>query len=90
MADPVTPVAEVEILKTKPVAPEVPGAGGWVPDKKTPLWAALFVGISTSAVPALLDPNFSWRTIVASVIAGGASGIGTYFSMRSAGPRKSS
>jgi hypothetical protein len=66
-----------------------PGAGGWVPNKKTPIWAALVVGISTAVTPVLMMPEPKWNVIAASVILGASTALATYFGMRSAGPRSS-
>lgn len=77
-----------ELLKTQPLVPETPGAGGWTPGKNTPIWAALLVGISTSVTPVLMMPEPKWNVILASVLLGAATSIGTYFGIRSAGPRQ--
>lgn len=92
-AEPVTqpaappPPSPNELLKTQPAA-EGAGAGGWVPSKNTPIWAALIVGISTSVTPVLMMPEPKWNVILASVMLGAATSLGTYFGMRSAGPRQ--
>lgn len=77
-----------ELLKTQRASPEVPGAGGWVPKKNTPIWVSIAAGISASTVPVLMMPEPKWNVIAASVIGGAVTGIATYFGMRSAGPRQ--
>lgn len=66
-----------------------PGHGGWVPKKRTPLWAALFVGIVGSSAPALMIALPSpWNAVVGSSLLGAAATLATYFGMKSAGPRQ--
>jgi hypothetical protein len=68
--------------------PEVkPGHGGWVPKKKTPLWAALAMSVIASVVPVLAMPEFNWRVAAAAVLSGFSVGLAGYFGMASAGPR---
>lgn len=60
----------------------------WVPSKKTPLWAALVVGIGGSSVPALIIAvPAPWNAVVASAIGGLTLSLATYFGMKSAGTR---
>lgn len=82
-----TPPDPAEVLKTQPAATGA-GAGGWVPNKRTPIWAALLVGISSGTTPVLMVPEPKWNVIAASVLIAAATAVGTYFGMRSAGPRK--
>lgn len=82
MADP------KEILKTQPLA-EGAGAGGWVPAKKTPVWAAVFIGTVFASAPAILVafPD-KYGALASAVLMGAAGSLATYFGMRSAGPRQ--
>lgn len=73
-----------------PVDPLKPGAGGWVPSKKTPLWAAVLIGTIFSSAPAigLAIPDQKIGAAVACSLLGLAGSLATYFGMRSAGPRQ--
>lgn len=85
---PAAPAAKPELLKTQSLAEDGPGAGGWVPGKLTPIFIAVFVGISTSLTPVLLMPEPKWNVILAACLGGAATSLGTYFGIRSAGPRQ--
>lgn len=82
MADP------KELLKTRPASPEVPGAGGWVPKKTTPVLVAVFCGIAGATAPVLMMPEPKWNVVLASVLTGASTALVGYFGMRSAGPRQ--
>lgn len=60
----------------------------WRPSKKFPVWASILLGVSASSVPALMAEHPTWQTILASVLAGAATGTSAYFGMLSAGQRK--
>lgn len=60
----------------------------WQPKKRQPLWAAILVALSSSTVPVLMMQNPAWNVIAASVLLGVATGVGTFFGMKSAGSRK--
>ena len=79
-----------ELLKTQPKA-DGAGAGGWVPGKKTPAWVAVVVGSLTTSAPAIGLAVAEWNVkagfAVGAVLLGLAASLGTYFGMRSAGPR---
>lgn len=76
-----------QLLAVQPSTPETPGAGGWVPKPTTVIAVAVFVGMATASMPALMAPEFNVRYALASAIGGAASALATYFGMRSAGPR---
>lgn len=78
-----------ELLKTNPMAPETPGAGGWTPGKNTPVIVAVFCGVAGAMAPVLMMPEANWRTIVASALSGASTALVGYFGIRSAGPRQS-
>jgi hypothetical protein len=66
-----------------------PGAGGWVPSPKTPLWVSIVVGSMAATAPVLVGLFPPWGLISAVVLAGGSAGLASYFGMLSAGPRSS-
>jgi fructose-specific phosphotransferase system IIC component len=70
-------------------APSAPSPNKWVPKKKTPLWAALFVGTVFASAPAIAvaipDPKIG--AAVVAVLVGIAGTLATYFGIKSAGTR---
>lgn len=80
-----------EVLKTQPAVEGAPGAGGWTPEKKTPLWAAVMVGTLMASGPAIGMAISEWNTkvglAVGVVLMSLATSLGAYFGIRSAGTR---
>lgn len=72
-----------------PVQPKShPGAGGWTPKKATPIFVAVFLGVTGAMVPVLMVPEPRWNVVLASALGGAATALGAYFGMRSAGSRQ--
>lgn len=92
MSDETTPTPSSELLKTRNSAPDVPGAGGWVPGRNTPMWAAIVIGTLFASGPAIGAAVSEWNVkagiAVGSVLLGIAGSLATYFGTRSAGPRR--
>lgn len=59
-----------------------------VPQRREPLWAALFVGVVTASGPLLMLDNPRWNVVLGAALMGAASSLGTYFGIRSAGVQK--
>jgi hypothetical protein len=59
-----------------------------VPQRREPLWVAIFVGIVTASGPLLMLENPRWNVVLAAALMGAGSSLGTYFGIRSAGVQK--
>lgn len=75
-----------------PVAPPIvavnkPAQGGWAPPPWAPAAVAVYCGIAASVAPLLLALG-PGGIIGAAILAGSAAGLGGYFGVKSAGPRK--
>lgn len=70
------------------VPPPAPNKNKWVPKQKTPLWAALIVGmIPATAAPLMLAVPHPWNLVVGGALGSVAITLATYFGMKSAGTR---
>lgn len=64
-----------------------PAQGGWAPPPWAPAAVAVYCGIAASVAPLLLALG-PGGIIGAAILAGSAAGLGGYFGVKSAGPRK--
>ena len=75
-----TPTGEMRVIVADTKAHRV--------NKRTPLWAAITIGVVASAAPALLIALPSpWNAVVCSALLGLSGSLATFFGMRSSGAK---